>query len=80
MDLLEKYLQGDTVPVYDEISGMGSDAFERKSFSEVRAVLTETMNRVAYNLDIIHSALRHMNYCFNDKPRYDLIRPLWQRD
>ena len=76
MGLLEKYLQGDTVRVYEEISGMGSDAFERKNFREVRAVLTETMNRVAYNLDIIHSALRQMNYCFNDKPRYDFERPL----
>ena len=82
MDLLEKYLQGDTVRVYEEISGMGSGAFEKKSFGEVRAILTETMNRVAYNLDVIHSALQHMNYCFNDKPRYDfeypLLKPRWR--
>jgi hypothetical protein len=81
MSLLEKYLQGATIHVYEEIANMGSDAFEKKNLIEVRAVLTETMNRVAYNLDVIYTALREINYCFNENPRYDfehlLLKPRW---
>jgi len=81
MSLLEKYLQRDAVHVYEEIANMGSDAFKKKNLIEVRAVLTETMNRVAYNLDVIYTALREINYCFNENPRYDfehpLLKPRW---
>jgi len=81
MDLLEKYLQGDTVRVYEEIERMGQNALERNNFQEVKAVLTETMNRVAYNLDVIHSALVDEKYCFKKNPRHDfevpLLKPRW---
>jgi len=81
MDLLEKYLQGDTVLVYEEIGRMGQNALERNNFQEVKAVLTETMNRVAYNLDVIHSALVDESYCFKKNPRHDfefpLLKPRW---
>jgi hypothetical protein len=82
MSLLEKYLQGDTVRVYEEISSMGSDAFGKRNVGQVRAILTETMSRVVFNLNIIRSALRGINYCFKDDPRYDfeysLLKPRWK--
>ena len=81
MSLLGRYLQGDFVRVYEEISEMGSDAFEKKNLIEIRAVLTETMNRVAHNLGVIYTALREINYCFNESPRHDfqhpLLKPRW---
>jgi hypothetical protein len=81
MNLLERYLHGDTVKVYEEIERMGQEAFEGSSFREIKAVLNETMTRVAYNLDVIHSALVSEKYCFKKKPRYDfefpLLKPRW---
>lgn len=48
----------------------------------VHSVLMETMNRVAYNLSIIHTALQQINYCFNQKPRHDfqypILKPNWR--
>jgi hypothetical protein len=81
MNLLERYLHGDTAKVYEEIERMGQAAFERSSFREIEAVLNETMTRVAYNLDVIHSALVSEKYCFKKIPRYDfefpLLKPRW---
>jgi hypothetical protein len=81
MNLLERYLQGDTVQVYEEIERMGQNAFERNNLPEVKAVLTETMNRVAYNLDVIYVALVDEKYCFKKNPRQDfefpLLKPRW---
>ncbi|HVU99309.1 MAG TPA: hypothetical protein VHE34_29005 [Puia sp.] len=81
MDLLQQYLEGDTLRVYEEIERMGSVAFERGKFREVRAVLTETMNRVAHNLDVIYRALIDERYCFKENPRHDfeipLLAPKW---
>ncbi len=81
MNLLERYLQGDTVRVYEEIERMGQNAFERNNLSEVKAVLTETMNRIAYNLGVIYVALVDEKYCFKKNPRHDfefpLLKPRW---
>jgi len=81
MNLLERYLQGDTVGVYEEIERMGQNAFEKNNVSDVKAVLTETMNRIAYNLDVIYVALVDEKYCFKKNPRHDfefpLLKPRW---
>jgi len=76
MNLLEKYLNGDTILVYNEIERMGERAFEKDNLQEVNAVLRETMNRVAFNLEVIYGALKEVNYCFNKNPRYDFEYPL----
>ena len=81
MNLLERYLHGDTIEVYEEIERMGQDAFERSRFREIKAVLNETMTRVVYNLDVIQSALFSEKYCFKKNPRYNfefpLLKPRW---
>lgn len=76
MNLLERYLQGDTVQVFEEIVRMGQNAFEKHTLPEVEAVLTETMVRVAYNLDLIYRALVDEKYCFKENPTYDFEYPL----
>jgi hypothetical protein len=76
MNLLKRYLQGDTIGVYEEIDRMGSTAFKRNNLQEVNAVLTETMNRVNHNLGVIYSALQEINYCFKKDPHHDFEYPL----
>jgi len=60
---------------------MGPDAFERNNLRQVNAVLTETMNRVVHNLDVIYAALVKENYAFKKNPRHDfeypLLKPRW---
>ena len=75
MNLLEKYLQGDTVQVYEEIERLGQDGF-KSNFREIKTVLTETMIRVGYNLDVIYAALVNEKYCFKKSPRYDFEFPI----
>ena len=81
MNLLEKYLQGDTLHIYDEIERMGSDAFIKDNLREIKAVLKETMVRVRYNLDVIYASLQEADYCFTKSPRqdfeYPLLKPRW---
>jgi hypothetical protein len=76
MNLLEKYFQGNTIQVYQEIERMSQNAFENDILPEVEAVLTETMRRVSYNLDLIYRALVDEKYCFKRSPRYDFEYPL----
>lgn len=76
MNLLDRYLQGDSVRVYEEIKRMGQDAFAKNALLEVKTVLTETMVLVAYNLNIIYHSLIDEKYCFKENPRYDFEYPL----
>jgi len=68
MTLLEKYKNGEMKEVYAEIQKMGQDAFMPENFPEVEAVLIETFERVAYNLEVIYSELKNINYVFYDRP------------
>jgi len=81
MRLLKRYLEGDTVAVYEEIERIGQKAFKKDNLPDVKAVLTETMTRVAHNLDVIYAALVEEKYCFKKDPRYDftppLLKPRW---
>lgn len=80
MTLLERYKSGETIEVYNEIYKLGEKAFEKDKFQEIEAVLVETMERVKYNLEIIHDALININYllkseyeCTSD---YPIAKPL----
>ena len=77
MTLLEKYKNGEVKEVYAEIQKLGKDAFIPENFSEVEAVLIETFERVAYNLEIIYSELKNINYVFYDRPYH---KPLSNTD
>jgi hypothetical protein len=76
MNLLERYLQGDTLSVYEEIEKLGGDAFKPEFYPIVEAVLTETFSRVSKNLEIIHAELTKINYCFNKQTNYDFEHPI----
>jgi hypothetical protein len=76
MTLLEKYLQGDSERVYDEIYKMGKTAFDPNSYPVVESVLSETFKRVARNLEIIHNELVRINYCFKTECKFNFEYPL----
>lgn len=64
MSLLERYLNGETLQVYDEIAVLGDRAFSDEYLSDIENVMTETFNRVAFNLEIICSELKVVGYAF----------------
>lgn len=85
MKFIERYLSGeDGSSVYDDIYVLGEEAFNNEHVDDVHAVLTETFNRVAFNLRIIYQELNNINYTFktdfdsnSDKP---LLSPLPNTD
>lgn len=78
MTFLDRYENGETREVYSDIYKLGQAAFSKEHFSDVEAVVTETMKRVAYNLSIIHNELEKINYCFKHEIRNNFDAPLNQ--
>jgi hypothetical protein len=76
MRFYERYLNGETGIVYAEIYKLGEAAFLPENFSDIEKVLTETFERVAYNLEIIYHELISINYRFKTDPKYNFERPL----
>ncbi len=68
MNLYNRYLAGETVEVYKDIESLGAAAFLQENSEEVERVLTETFKRVAYNLEIIYTELKAINYKFRLTP------------
>jgi hypothetical protein len=55
---------------------LGQDAFLPASLQDIEKVLTEIFQRIAYNLDIIYSELKNINYLFRTEFEYNFQRPL----
>lgn len=77
MKFVERYLSGeDGASVYQDIYNLKGEAFTLNHFDDVNATLTETFNRVAFNLQIIYKELRNINYVFKKEFIYNSDRPL----
>jgi hypothetical protein len=77
MKFIERYLSGeDGTSVYDEIYALGEEAFNGEHFDDVHAVLTETFNRIAFNLQIIYNELNNIGYVFKTTYTSNSDRPL----
>lgn len=76
MTLYDRYLNGQTEQVYKEIYALGQDAFLPDYLTDIEKVLTETFQRVAYNLDIIYKEPQEINYLFKTNPEYNFEKPL----
>jgi hypothetical protein len=76
MTLYGRYINGQTEQVYQDIYDLGQDAFLPANLTDIEKVLTETFQRVSYNLDIIYSELKNINYCFKTEFEYNFQRPL----
>ncbi len=80
MTLIERYKNGETVEVYQEIHLLGEKAFEKNVFAEIEPVLIETFQRVKYNLEILYAALTEQKYQFKTiyecTSDYPIAKPL----
>src|SRR5690349_2307847 len=76
MTFLERYKRGETTEVYSDIATLGQAALFEKHSSDVEAVITETMERTAYNLSVIYDELERINYNFKRNIRYSFEAPL----
>ncbi|WP_205942934.1 hypothetical protein [Pedobacter frigidisoli] len=76
MTFYERYINGNTEEVYQEIYALKQDAFLPENLPEIEKVLTETFKRVAYNLDIIYKELKVFGYLFKPEPIYNFDKPL----
>lgn len=76
MTLYERYLNGETKSVYDDIHLLGNSAFTPAIFEDVENVLIETFKRVAYNLKVIFDELVLLDYPFKTHFTYNFERPL----
>lgn len=76
MAFYERYINGQTKQVYQDIYDLGQKAFLPENLPDIEKVLTETFQRVAYNLDIIYAELKTINYLFKTEPKYNFEKPL----
>ncbi|MEO6632851.1 MAG: hypothetical protein ABIN13_14045 [Mucilaginibacter sp.] len=77
MNFFDRYINGeDGRSVYSDIYDLGQEAFSDKYFDDVQSVLTETFNRVAFNLEIIFLELKNINYAFKTEFQFNSERPL----
>ena len=61
MKFYDRYINGeDGRSVYSDIYDLGQEAFSDKYVDDVQSVLTETFNRIAFNLEIIFLELKPM--------------------
>ena len=75
MTLYERYINGQTEKVYQDILALRQDAFLTTNLPDIEKVLTETFQRVSYNIDIIYSELI-VNYLFKSEFKYNFERPI----
>lgn len=77
MKFIERYLNGeDGASIYEDIYDLKEQAFNDQYFDDVHAVLTETFNRVAFNLRTIYNELNDINYVFKTKFDSNSDKPL----
>lgn len=76
MTLYDRYLNGETEQVYQDIYNLRHKAFLPANLQDIEKVLTETFHRVAYNLNIIHAELKYIGYLFKVKFEYNSEQPL----
>lgn len=76
MNFYERYQNWETTAVYADITELGQKAFSPQYYPDVRNVLEETFNRVAYNLRVIHAALIEVGYLFKQEFQYNSDQPL----
>ncbi|MBK6381765.1 MAG: hypothetical protein IPF72_19730 [Chitinophagaceae bacterium] len=58
MTLLDRYLKGETLEVYDDLYALGQEALNPSNFIQTDLILKETFQRVKFNLDIIYKELK----------------------
>lgn len=73
---LERYKNGETRTVYDEIMDLQDKSFSQENYSDILNVLNESCNRITYNLNIIFNELSAIGYNFSTGTQYNFEKPL----
>lgn len=76
MTFYNRYINGETEGVYQDIYALGQDAFLPANLQDIEKVLTETFQRTAYNFDIIYKELKAVDYLFKTNPENNFEKPL----
>lgn len=76
MTFYNRYINGETEEVYQEILVLEQAAFLPTNLPDIENVLTETFQRVAYNLEIIYTELKNADYLFKREFNHNFERPL----
>ena len=77
MAFYDRYINGeDGRALYSDIYNLGQEAFSDKYFDDIQSVLMETFRRVAFNLEIIFSELKNIDYAFKTEFQFNSERPL----
>ncbi|MBA4851457.1 hypothetical protein [Emticicia sp. BO119] len=80
MKLFDRYINGETTKVYDELSALREGAFNSNNFIQTDLILKETFRRVKFNLDIIYNALKNIDYKFVSTIQYNWQIPVLPPD
>lgn len=77
MKFYDRYINDeDGKSVYSDICNLGREAFTDQYFDDIQNVVSETFNRVAFNLEIIFSELKNINYAFSTEFDCNFENPL----
>ncbi len=76
MNFYERYLKGETISVYRDINKLNYNTLSSEQKKEIEKVLSETFERVAFNLKIIYEELLNIDYLFKTECKYNFEKPL----
>jgi hypothetical protein len=62
--LLDRYLAGDCVPVWNQLVRLGEDVRQKHYYADAAAVAAETMRRARHNVELLIGRLDEMGYRF----------------
>ena len=76
MTFYERYMDGETTSVYNEIEKIDFNTLSVDDKNDIDQVLTETFERVHFNLQIIYNQLIEIGYLFKTEYEFNFERPL----
>ncbi len=76
MNFYQRYLQGETITVYDELDKLDYNSLSKEQKKDIDKVLIETFERVAFNLNIIYKELLNINYLFKTEYQFNFQKPI----
>ncbi|MBO0593951.1 hypothetical protein I2486_21335 [Cellulophaga sp. E16_2] len=76
MNYHERYLGGETISVYKEIENLDFSTLNSNDKKDIDKVLTETFERVDFNLKIIYNELIAIGYLFKTEHKFNFEKPL----
>lgn len=76
MSLYERYINGETKAVYDDINKLCFKSLNDFERNDIEKVIEETFERVSYNLSIIYRELINIGYQFKKECKFNFEKPI----